>query len=784
MSDNTTRDVLDVARVLRRKGELAAAAALLTATLEQPAVANPPTIDRAGHTGWLVLERAHIHAQLGDVVDADAAALRALAQFERAGDRGGQATACLLVGDLNWQTGVPKRAAGWWHRARALAEGAGNSALAARSLASLAMLEFTTGRPQLGESLLQTAEIATATGVADAIATPGTDAGRWLQQAAGLQDRTARAAVALMRAREAMRAGNYSEARLLLSVAAEVGRELDLAGLHIDALRLDAAIARRQGDPRSAVEALQIARERAEDAALPAQAALIGAELVLALADNEQFDDAFAQQGREPAPAIAALPAVHAARLESYAVLARHGQRLDAARKALADAADVRAAAGDVAGVAQTLALLASVHAASGELDLAEQIAERAAAAGRESGRLDASVAAELTWLRSRWRRGAPVADLLTVADTLSVAAAAVGTVQQRLAVLDLHVELLAASGDVAQAWTVASQAVDIAADQPLVRLRGRARARLALVWLARGEPLKAAQQAQEAARGARAAGDRQAHARSLAVVGAALRALGRHDEALLALQQAVDDAIAVDRPELAAAAGLGLGDAQLAIGQHEAALAAFERAREQADRVAARRVLAQVELGRATCLRALGLRHAATDALAAAEAAGADPLALCAERARALLDAADTGGALQIIDDMSSKGPGHGLRDEVSSSLSMPGNIDKVSSIRAPQVAELLRIRGQALAQAGRPADAVRPLRDAVRLHRRVPVDERGAGAALFLLGQVEGQLGNGAACGEALGEALVITARLGLPEQHAVRRVIERLHAQAEAN
>ena len=52
-----------------------------------------------------------------------------------------------------------------------------------------------------------------------------------------------------------------------------------------------------------------------------------------------------------------------------------------------------------------------------------------------------------------------------------------------------------------------------------------------------------------------------------------------------------------------------------------------------------------------------------------------------------------------------------------------------------------------------------------------------------MFLLGQVEGMAGQGEACGEHLAEALVITARLGLPEQHTIRKVIERLQAQAAA-
>ena len=89
------------------------------------------------------------------------------------------------------------------------------------------------------------------------------------------------------------------------------------------------------------------------------------------------------------------------------------------------------------------------------------------------------------------------------------------------------------------------------------------------------------------------------------------------------------------------------------------------------------------------------------------------------------------------------------------------------------------LTARGHALV-ANKDVDAAaKVLADAVAAHR--VGDERGLGAALFLLGQVEGMRGNGQACGEALGEALLITARLGLPEQRVIRAAIERIHAQA---
>ena len=81
-----------------------------------------------------------------------------------------------------------------------------------------------------------------------------------------------------------------------------------------------------------------------------------------------------------------------------------------------------------------------------------------------------------------------------------------------------------------------------------------------------------------------------------------------------------------------------------------------------------------------------------------------------------------------------------------------------------------------------GEPHGAREALTVAVDLLR--DVSPRSLGAALFVLGQVEGMLGNGTECGEALGEALVIAASLGLPEQATIRAAIERLHRQAEAS
>jgi hypothetical protein len=105
------------------------------------------------------------------------------------------------------------------------------------------------------------------------------------------------------------------------------------------------------------------------------QVALIDTELVLALADNASWTDAFEVQNREPSPAIAVLPQVAAARLESFAVLSRRSQAYEAAQAALTEAAAIRRARHDGSGEAANTAQLAELALLTGRLGDAAKLA-------------------------------------------------------------------------------------------------------------------------------------------------------------------------------------------------------------------------------------------------------------------------------------------------------------------------------------------------------------------------------------------------------------------------
>ncbi len=774
---------IDMVRALRRRGDMYAAIGLVDATLAQRRIGQPATVPLANHAGWLHLERAHAYASIGKVAEADRDAIAAMAQFERADDRGAQAASCLLVGDLNEQAGQPARAAMWWQRARSLAESAGSTPLAARALASLALSDLRTGQFDNADVTLAAAEDRAAQPLQDAVAkrihkvagdaapagqqatgaepekpATGTDLrDQWVEDAAAVQDQVARATIALVRARQAIAGGDNRTARLLLSVAAEAGRELGATSLHIDALRLDAAVARREADPRSAVESLTLAANAAREAGLEVAVAGIEAELVLALVDNEQWDEAFALQQREPSAAVAALPGVAAGRLEAFAVLSRKAGRLDAAHKALEDAARVRAAAGDAAGRVRTVALLANVALAGGSLDAAEQAASIAASDGRRTGRLDAVVSAEIAMLRIRLRRGRHDEETIAAAQTLCDAAATVGTVAQRVVALDLCAALQLAGGDAAAAAETVELAIAAANDQPLLRLRAGALARRADVRLAQGAPRDAAHAARDAAEIARESEDHESHARALFVAGRALRALGRHDEALLAATHAAEESAASGRPDIAGHALYFCGNSNLAIGRHREALLAFGRALEIESMVSQPRLRGSILRGIAACQRALGDGTTAIKTLGQAAAIDDELVqALCQVDAATIeVDLGRHEAALATLEAIDQDA------------------LDKAG------LGDLLTLRARCEVALDKKTAAAATLKEAVQAHRAG--DPRGLGAALYLLGQVEGMLGNGQACGDALGEALIITARLGLPERHMIRRTIERLHTQA---
>ncbi len=751
----TVFEVLGFARGLRVRGDLTAAAAVLDAALAQAALQVPATSDLSAQVGWLHLERTAVCESRGELLAADEHGLRALGCFEQAGDRGGQATASLVLGDLSVLSGGAEPARAWWLRAESLADNVGNTALAARALSSLALQELAAGGTALAHQWLGAAEERVEAGV-DALVAKENAA---LLQAAGRQADASRASLAMVRCREAIRTSSWSEARLLLTSVAQAARELGSTELYVAALRLDADVARRSGDPRSAVEALRLARGAAAKLDLLREVALLDAELVLAHADNESWSEGFEVQGREPLAAIAAQPAVHAARLEGFAVLSRQGGNLDAAERAIREAITTRQGMGDAAGAARAQAMLAVLMRALGRLDEAWQTAEEAAAGGQRTGAAAVVVDAGLTQLRVLIARSDPravelAAELVSIAD----AGAPVG---HRAIVRDAAAAACLQVGDVEAASAHVDAGMSLAREQPLVRLSARLRARQAQVALEGGHALDGLRGAQEAAELAGEARDPGARIRALSVAGTSLLALGRQDEGLLALSHAMTEAMSHSRLELAAEAGYEMANGQLRIGRLREARHAFAQASEHASRSGARTLHARSLRGEAACRRRGGDVEGALDALVRAGATGdaVEGAMAAIDRARILVDAQRDADAMAALEGLEEAGAGR---------LGPAG------------MGEVRMVRGRALLGLGRNDEAAVALRAAVESQRSG--DERALGAALFLLGQVEGMLGQGEACGEHLAEALVITARLGLPEQRAIRTVIERIQAQAD--
>lgn len=751
--------VLALTRALRRRGEAGQAVALLDATLGQAHLQAPATSTLSSEVAWLHLERADLFQDSGDLANADHHGLRAVYHFQRAADRGGQAAGALLLGDLAWQGGNPEAAAGWWTRCHALADNVGNPMLGARALAALALLELSMARPERAEAMLAAAEHRAETDLAEALAGKLLDAGSLdLREAAAVETRVVEATVALVRARQAIRAGRWPAARLLLATAADVARREEAPGLYVDALRLDAVVARRQGDPRSASEALGLAADMARAAGMARLAALVDSERVLALADNEEWSDAFALQNAAPPASVAAQPAVHAARLEAFAVLSLRAGNPVAAERSATEAEALRIAAQDFAGSARATALLAEAQLAGGDVATARETAARAVKAAVRAGRIDIEVTAELTGLMAAARAAVPAPERIATARDVLIRADVAGSVPQRIAVRDLLAAALNERGDSKAALQVARDAVALATEHPLLRWRGRAHSRLAASLLASGDADAALAETEVAARLGVQAEDRVTQARALLIGGRALVAQGRLDEAQLALGHAMQVAFALRLPGLAGEAAFAQGDVFLRLKRAREARHVFEQAVDQARKAGA--VAAQVRAlrGAAAAARLAGDVGGALDQLAAA-ARLSDGLEadLCwVDSARITCENKQPDKALTLLDAMDA------------------------SDWPATPAGERLTVLGQAHAMLGDPEQAVGYLRDAVT-HLRCG-SQRSLGAALFLLGQVEGIRGHGDACGTALAEALIITARLGLPEQHAVRRVIERIQSQAQ--
>ena len=751
----TVFEALGFARGLRQRGDLGAASSVLDAALAQAPLQVPATVVVSAQVGWLHLERAAICESKGELLAADEHGLRALSCFEQASDRGGQATACLVLGDLSGQTGAPGPARAWWERAVSLADNVGNTALAARGLASLAAQDLAAGGITIAHQSIAEAEERVEAGLDALVATQEAE----LHLEAGRQGDAARAALTMVRCREAIRGGSWSEARLLLGSVAQAARDLGSVELYLAALRLDADVARRSGDPRSAVEALTLARGAADAVGLQRDVALLDAELVLAHADNESWSEGFEVQGREPAEIIAVQPAVHAARLEGFAVLSLHGGNYAAAERALSEAAESRQQAGDVAGAARARALLATSLRAQGRLEQAWQTAEEAVTAAQRCGRASTVVDAGLTRLQVLLARHDPRA--VELADELLALADEGASAGHRAILHDGAAAACLQAGKLDAALVHAEAGRKLAGKQPLVRLPARLEARKAQVALAAGRAQDALHGAQQAAELAGEARDPDARIRALHVAGGALLALGRHDEGILGLGHAMTEAMTHGRLELAAESGHDLANGQLRIGRLREARHVFAQVIEHASRSGARTLHARALRGEAACRRAGGDLDGALKAL---------------QRVRDVGDAVES--AMAVIDSARLQVES-GLNQEALTSLE---GLEEAGAGRlsAAGLGEARMVRARALLGSGRKEEAAPALRAAVKAQRQG--DERSLGAALFMLGQVEGMLGQGEACGEHLAEALIITARLGLPEQHAIRTVIERIQAQAD--
>lgn len=762
-SSTGTLDALALARAMRASGDVAAAARLLDAALAWPALQVPPTTALAAQAGWIHLERADLYGDAGDLHAADRHGLAALDGFQRGDERAGAAAACVLLGDLDWQGGNPRAATSWWARARALADAAGATPIAARALLGLALHELGAGDAPVAEALIRAAQDRADHDLAMALDPHDPEA---LEQAR-LRTHAVRASLAVMRAQAAIGRRNWPEARLFLAGAAEAARALALPGLHLDALRLDALLARRSGDPASAVEILLAAVRIAREQDLERMAWLLESELALALLDAGRWAEAAGWHEREPPPQWAEQPTLRAARLEVFAVLAATGGRQDAAAEALREAVELREQLGDRPAAARDRLLAARVALAAGRLDAARRIALQVQVDANREGQGDWGVEAALVLAGVAVAAQDPAA--LDLAAGAVAAARQTGSVPQALAALDLHAVALLQQGNVLTASEVAREAVTAAATQPSLGLRARAAAREAQVLLLQGEPSLAARRAVEAGQLAQRGGDPAASAAAAMTGGRALVSLGRLDEARFALDQSRATAWAHHRRDLAAEASFELGNALLAAREGSDATAAFEQALTDALAAGLQPLSIRVQRGLAAAARLRGdpnaVRHHLAEASLAAEVAGlgAEIAAVLTDLALADLEGGDLAAARLRL---------------------APLGLASAASDRLPPV-----VRGDARALLGRICAQQRdfagaaPLLHAAIADLRAAAEPRSLGAALLLAGQVEGAMGHGEACGVLLGEALAVTARHGMPEQVVVRQVIERLRAQAES-
>lgn len=747
MTTQAAHDIVDFARGLRSQGLHGEAGALLEAALSQPELlASDDPVDIL-RVAWIRMELGHLHADRGLVAVAAQRAMEALAGFEAIADGAGAATACLLLGDLQWLSAEPAQAASLWSRGRALADQAGAHVLAARALLCLAIREIRDGEESVVEGLLRAAETRQAQEEPQ-----GPDGVR--------QQLALRVSVAVVRAARAVTAQRFAEAQLLLATAADAARQVGELSLYVACLRVDAQLARRGGDPHGAVLGLTRALAVAEHAGLGLVAAALQVELGLAYIEDEDWPAATALLQQLAAEQELGLPDLQAAKLELSAVLSHRGGRPDQAIEQWRMAAALRQ--GDHGAWCRTACGLGEALLAAGKPTEAREVLAQASAVAASLGRPELAVGPELGLQqvdlligRADPRRGA----------ALVMAAAKAGSTAQQLAALDALVATHLAAQEPDAALQTARQQAAMADAQPLVRWRARSLARLSQAQCASGDASGALLTARAAAERALQAGDADGQLRALLAAGDALRAAGRPDEALLAWSQV--SSAAQGAPQLLALvdqATLRAAELSAQQGDFPAAGALFEACRAAATgRSDAAAAVASLR-GLAWCARELGDLPAALQALRqAAEIArqvgGSWVLAIETEAAQAELLAGK---------------PERALRLEKLADLEGTSRADRAEALA---VCAHAHARSRAWAQADALAQA------AVQL-RRQGTDVRALGAALYLAGQTSVQQGQGERAGRQLGEALVLATGLGLPEQARIRHTIDQLTAAAHGS
>lgn len=736
-------ELVSAARNLRRDGHRDDAVALLQQGWQQAAAIGLPA-------GWIALELADLCLDAAELAQAAQWAQAAALAHEATGDWAGRAAAALLAGDLAWATADGASARSHWAHARSLADASGAGPLAGRALLALALTDLG-GDAAVVEAQLEAAEsrVTLVPGVSDDLVIDA-----WRGQADAV-----RASLALVRARHAIAGRRWPEARLLLSAAAQAAGAVGDLALYAHCLRVDAVLARKAGDPNAAVAALRLAERAAGRSGSAVLGWLCRAELALALLEDESLAEAAALIPAAVPDELAAVPAVAAAVLEAFAALAVAGGQAAAAEPALYRAVEERVRIGDKAGEVRALALLADALRHNGAAAEANQVLRQVHARADASGRADLMLVAHLAQVRLAGDATTPALAARCVA-----LAGQAGSVTDQLAALDAAADAELRLGERGRAVAMARQAVALAAEQPLLRLRARTAARLAWALAASdADPAQTQAALHDAAQLAETAGDLEARARAHLVAAHLFAAQGRLDEAALVASRAAEAAAAARRSDLQAEAWCALGTGFAGARQFAEASAAFGRAAQCAGVGAAGAAVAALR-GLAWCARESG-----------------DPASALGNLAQALEIAAAAGLTTA----------GFGAAVDEAQVLLASGELDRARTrlneldLRAAPAA----VRGEALALLAQVAARQRQWARADDLATRALQDLRGSaqpralGAALYAAGQIAGAVGDGTRAGALLGEALGVAVRAGLPEQAMIRATIARLTSPAAA-